>query len=148
MLKVSYLSILLSTEGDSCPSGCSKRSEFSLAVGGGVVGGFVGGVLMTAVVAAVIFVVCAQRMRSVHMRIFVAHYYWSGFFWCRAKLNEHGSPSEVERKQKGDITTGSNLAYGQVKKEEGVEDSEYEMCNMPYDAAMATQETTYATVST
>ena len=44
-----------------------------------MVGGFVGGVLVTAVVAAVIFVVFAQRMRSVHMRIFVAHYYWSCF---------------------------------------------------------------------
>ena len=44
-----------------------------------MVGGFVGGVLMTAVVAAVIFVVFAQRMRSVHMRVFVAHYYWSCF---------------------------------------------------------------------
>ena len=44
-----------------------------------MVGGFVGGVLMTAVVAAVIFVVFAQRMRSVHMRIFVAHYYRSCF---------------------------------------------------------------------
>ena len=72
-------SILLSTEGDACPSGCSKSSECSAAVGGGVVGGFVGGVLMTAVVAAVIFVVFAQRMRSVHMRIFEAHYYWSCF---------------------------------------------------------------------
>ena len=72
-------SILLFTEGDACPSGCSKSSEYSAAVGGGVVGGFVGGVVMTAVVAAVIFVVFAQRMRSVHMRIFVAHYYWSCF---------------------------------------------------------------------
>ena len=72
-------SILLCTEDDACPSGCSKSSEYSAAVGGGVVGGFVGGVVMTAVVAAVIFVVFAQRMRSVHMRIFVAHYYWSCF---------------------------------------------------------------------
>ena len=72
-------SILIFTKGDACPSGCSKSSECSAAVGGGVVGGFVGGVLMTAVVAAVIFVVFAQRMRSVHMRIFVAHYYWSCF---------------------------------------------------------------------
>ena len=61
------------------PSGRSKSSECSVAVGGGVVGGFVGGVLMTAVVAAAIFVVFAQRMRSVHMRVFVAHYYWSCF---------------------------------------------------------------------
>ena len=68
-------SILFSTKGDACPSGCSKNSECSAAVGGGVVGG----VLMTAVVAAVVFVVFAQRMRSVHMRIFVAHYYWSCF---------------------------------------------------------------------
>ena len=61
----------LSTEGDTCESWYSTA-----AVGGG---GFVGGVLMTAVVAAVIFVVFAQRMRSVHMRVFVAHYYWSCF---------------------------------------------------------------------
>ena len=61
------------------PSGRSKSSECPAAVGGGVVGGFVGGVLMTAVVAAVIFVVFAQRMRSVHMKVFVAHYYWSCF---------------------------------------------------------------------
>ena len=72
-------SILISTEGDACPSGCSKSCECPAAVGGGVVGGFVGGVLMTAVAAAVIFVVFAQRMRSVHMRIFVAHCYWSCF---------------------------------------------------------------------
>ena len=63
------ISILLSTEGDAFLSGCWKSSECSAAVGGGVVGGFVGGVLMSAVVAAVIFVVFAQRMRSVHMRI-------------------------------------------------------------------------------
>ena len=66
--------ILISTKCDACPSGYSKSSECSAAVGGGVVGGFVGGVLMTAVVAAVIFVVFAQRMRSVHIRVFVAHY--------------------------------------------------------------------------
>ena len=73
---------VLSTEGDAGPSSCEcarKSSECPAAVGGGVMGGFVGGVLMTAVVAAVIFVVFAQRMRSVHMRIFVAHYYWSCF---------------------------------------------------------------------
>ena len=46
-----------------------------------MVGGFVGGVLMTAVVAAVIFVVFAQRTRSVHMGIFVAHYYWTCMFF-------------------------------------------------------------------
>ena len=72
-------SILLSTKGDACLSGYSKSSECSAAVGGGVVGGFVGGVLTTAVVTAVIFVVFAQRMRSVHMRIFVVHYHWSFF---------------------------------------------------------------------
>ena len=46
-----------------------------------MVGGFVGGFLITAVVAAVIFAVFAQRMRSVHMRIFVAHYYWTCMFF-------------------------------------------------------------------
>ena len=40
-----------------------------------MVGGFVGGVLMTAVLGAIIFVVFAQRMRSVHTRIFVVHCY-------------------------------------------------------------------------
>ena len=64
-----HISILIFTKGDACPSGCSKSSECSAA--GGVVGGFVGGILMTAVVAAVIFVVFAQRIRSVHVRIFV-----------------------------------------------------------------------------
>ena len=103
---------------------------------------------MTAVVATVIFVVFAQRMRSVHMRLFVAHYYWSCFSWCRAKVDEHGSSSEVAKEQKGDISTTSNLAYGQVKKEEGVGDSEYEMCDMPSDAAITTQETTYEAIPT
>jgi len=97
-----------------------------------VVGGFVGGVLMTAVVVAVIFVVYAQRMRSVHMRVFVAHYYWSCFSCCRAKVDEHGSPYEVAKEHKGDISTSSK----------------YEMCDMPSDAAMATQETTYEAIPT
>ena len=66
---------IMITEGDASASSCYSTA----AVGGGVVGGFVGGVLMTAVVAAVIFVVFAQRMRSVHTRVFVAHYYWSCF---------------------------------------------------------------------
>ena len=49
---------------------------------------------------------------------------------------------------KGNISTGSNLAYNQVKKEKGVKEYEYEMCDMPSDAAMATQETTYEAVTT
>ena len=110
-----------------------------------MVGGFVGGVLMTAVAVAVIFVVFAQRMRSVHMRIFVAHYYWSCFSWCRAKVDEHDSLSERAKEQKGHIPTSSNLAYGQVKREEGVGDSEYEM---PSGPTMATQEAMYETVLT
>jgi len=112
------------------------------------VGGFVGGVLMTAVVAAVIFVVFAQRMRSVHMRVFVAHYYWSCFSWCRAKVDEHGSSHEVAKEQKSHIPISGNLAYGQVKRGEGVGDSEYEMYDMPSGAAMATQETTYEAIPT
>ena len=63
-------------------------------------------------------------------------------------MDEHGSSYEVARGQKGTISTSSNLAYGQVKKEEGVGDSEYEMCDMPSDAAMATQETTYEAIPT
>ena len=59
-------------ECDTC-KGCYSTA----AVGGGVVGGFVGGFLMAAVVAAVIFVVFPRRTRSVHMGIFVAHYYWT-----------------------------------------------------------------------
>ena len=66
--------ILYPNEGDP-----SENYEYATAVAGGVLGGFVGGVLMTAAVAAVIFVVFAQRMRPVHMRVFVAHYYWSCF---------------------------------------------------------------------
>ena len=120
--------ILLSTEGDACPSGCSKSSEYSAAVG---VGGFVGGVLMTVVVAAVVFVVFAQRIRSVHMRTFVAHCYWSCFSWYRAKVDEHGLPYEVAKEQKGDISASRG----------------YEMCDMSSDAAMATQETTYENIS-
>jgi len=86
-------------------------------------------------------------------------------------VDEHGSPYEVAKEQKGhiptssniayghvkvevakekkgDISTSSNVAYGQMKKEEGVGDSEYEMCDMPYYAAMATQETTYEAIPT
>ena len=57
----------------------SKSSECytAVTVGGGVVGGFVGGALMSAVMTAIIFVVFAQRMRSVHMRIFVVYDNWS-----------------------------------------------------------------------
>ena len=63
-------------------------------------------------------------------------------------MDEHGSSSEVARGQKGTISTSRNLAYGQVKKEGGVGDSEYEMCDMPSDAAMTTQETTYEAIPT
>ena len=63
-------------------------------------------------------------------------------------MDEHGSTSEVAKEQKGDISTSSKLAYGQVKKEEGVGDSEYEMCDMPSDAAMSTQENTYEAIPT
>ena len=63
-------------------------------------------------------------------------------------MDEHGSSSEVAKGKKGDISTSSNLAYGQVKKEGGVGDSEYEMCDMPSNAAMATQETTYEAIPT
>ena len=54
----------------------------------------------------------------------------------------------MAREQKGDISTSRNLAYGQVKKEEGVKDYEYEMYDMPSGAAMATQETTYEAIPT
>ena len=46
-------------------------------------------------------------------------------------MDEHGSSSEVEKEQKGHIPTSS----------------EYEMCYMPSDAAIATQETTYEAIS-
>ena len=63
-------------------------------------------------------------------------------------MDEHGSPYEMAKEQKGHMPISGNLAYGQVKREEGVGDSEYEMCDMPSGAAMATQESTYETVST
>ena len=63
-------------------------------------------------------------------------------------MDEHGSSYEVARGQKGAISTSRNLAYGQVKKEERVKDYEYEMCDMPSGAAMATQETTYEAIPT
>ena len=63
-------------------------------------------------------------------------------------MDEHGSSSEVAKEQKGDISTSSNLAYGQVKREGGVGNNEYEMCDMPSGAAMATQETTYEAIPT
>jgi len=45
----------------------------------------------------------------------------------------------------GCISTSTNLAYGQV---EGMKTVEYELCDMPSGAAMATQEPAYETVST
>ena len=63
-------------------------------------------------------------------------------------MDEHGSSYGVAREQKGDISTSRNLAYHQVKKEKGVKDYEYEMCDMPSGAAMATQETTYEAIPT
>ena len=63
-------------------------------------------------------------------------------------MDEHGSSYEVAREQKGHIPTSSNLAYGQVKREVELKDSKYEMCDMPSDAALATQETTYETIPT
>jgi len=46
-------------------------------------------------------------------------------------VDEHASPYEVAKEQKGAISTSR----------------EYEMYDMPSDAAMATQETTYETIS-
>ena len=63
-------------------------------------------------------------------------------------MDEHGSSSDVAKEQKDHIPISGNLAYGQVKREGGVGDSEYEMCDMPSGAAMATQESTYETVPT
>ena len=54
-------------------------------------------------------------------------------------MDKHGSLPEVMMKQKAHISIRSNLAYGQVKKEEEDGGSEYEMCDMPSGAAMATQ---------
>ena len=47
-------------------------------------------------------------------------------------MDEHGSPYEVAKEHKGDISTSSK----------------YEMCDMPSDAVMATQETTYEAIPT
>lgn len=114
-----------------------------------------GGVLLTAVVGAVIFVVFAHRMRSVHMRIFVVDCYWSCFSQCRAKVDKHDSLCGAAKEQKGHILTSSNvaygpvqsnLAYGQVKGGEGAGSTEYEMSDMPSGAAVATQEATYDTI--
>ena len=63
-------------------------------------------------------------------------------------MDEHGSSYEVAKEQKGGISISGNLAYGQVKREGGVRHSEYEMCDMPSGAAMATQESTYETALT
>jgi len=46
-------------------------------------------------------------------------------------VDEHGSPYEVAKEQKSHIPISSNLAYGHIKREEGVKDYEYEMCDMP-----------------
>ena len=63
-------------------------------------------------------------------------------------MDKHGSSHEVAEEQKGHISISGNLAYGQVKREGGVGDSENVMCDMPYDAAMATQETKYEAIPT
>ena len=72
----------MTSEGAVKPSPCecaSKSCDSTASVGGGAAAGFVGGVLLAAVMAAVIFVVFAQRLRSVHMKILVVHCYWSCF---------------------------------------------------------------------
>lgn len=58
----------------------------------------------------------------------------------------YGLVKKKEGVQKDDISTFSNVTYGLVKKKEGVKDREYELRDMPSDAAMATQETTYETI--
>ena len=63
-------------------------------------------------------------------------------------MDEHGSPYEVAKEQKSHIPISGNLAYGQVKREEGVRDSEYEIGDVPPGAAMATQEITYEAIPT
>jgi len=63
-------------------------------------------------------------------------------------VDEHGSSYEVARGRKSHIPISGNLAYGQVEREGGVGDSEYEMCDMPSGAAMATQEPTYEVIPT
>ena len=55
------------------------------------------------------------------------------------------SSGVAREKDRGSISTSTNLAYGQV---EGMKAAEYEMCGIPSGAAMATQEPTYETVST
>ena len=51
----------------------------------------------------------------------------------------------VASEDKACISTSTNLSYGQV---EGVKAEEYEICDMPSGAAMATQEPAYETIST
>ena len=67
-------------------------------------------------------------------------------FSHRTKMDASETPSGVAReKNKGCISTSTNLAYGQV---EGVKAVEYEMCDIPSGAAMATQEPAYETITT
>ena len=67
-------------------------------------------------------------------------------FSHRTKMDASETPSGVARdKDRGCISTSTNLAYGQV---EGVKAVEYEMCDIPSGAAMATQEPAYETIST
>ena len=60
-------------------------------------------------------------------------------------MDASNTSCEVASEDKGCISTSTNLAYGHV---EGVKATEYEMCDIPAGATMATQELTYESVST
>ena len=66
-------------------------------------------------------------------------------FSHRTKVDASKTSSGVTSEDKGCVSTSTNLAYGQV---EGVKATEYEMCDIPASATMATQELTYESVST
>ena len=67
-------------------------------------------------------------------------------FSHKTKMDASETPSGVAReKNKGCISTSTNLASGLVER---MKAAEYEMCDMPAGAAMATQEPAYETIST
>jgi len=66
-------------------------------------------------------------------------------FSHRTKVDETKTSPGFASKNIGCNPTFTNLFYGHV---EGMKAAEYEMCDMPSGAAMATQEPTYETVST
>ena len=66
-------------------------------------------------------------------------------FSHRSKVDASKTSPGFASKNIGCNSTFTNLSYGHV---EGVKAAEYEMCDMPSGAVMATQEPAYETVST